>query len=149
MPRSRPLVSSFRELGDVQAARSVYNARMKRRDFLATVAATGAAAATPQLLDAAQTSTKVPRKGRLKQALFRQVFGQTTTSFDDQCRVAADLGCAGFDLVGAQDWPTMKKYGLVPTMAGAGPVTFPEGVIHKEVHDDLEPKMKAYIDQTV
>src|SRR5262245_43339079 len=101
MPRSRPLVSSFGELGDVPAARSVYNARMKRRDFLATVAATGAVATSPRLL-AAQTSNKVQRKGRLKQALFRQVFGQTTMSFDDQCRIAADLGCAGFDLVGAQ-----------------------------------------------
>jgi hydroxypyruvate isomerase len=120
---------------------------MQRREFLASVAAAGVAAAHPLELGAAQSSPKVQRKGRIKQALFRQVFGQTNQSFEEQCRMAADLGCAGFDLVGPMDWPTMKKYGLVPTMAGAGPVTFPDGLIHKEVHADLEPKMKAWIDQ--
>src|SRR4051812_41478283 len=122
---------------------------MQRRDFIATVAAAGVVAAHPAALGAAQTTQKVARKGRVKQALFRQVFGQTTMSFDEQCRIAADLGCHGFDLIGPQDWPTLKKYGLVPTMAGAGPVTFPDGVIHKEIHDKLEPAMKAYIDQCV
>src|SRR3954471_5186900 len=122
---------------------------MQRREFLTSVAAAGVAAAHPSPL-AAQSPQKVQRKGRIKQALFRQVFGQTPTmTFDEQCRIAADLGCVGFDLIGPQDWPTLKKYGLIPTMAGAGPVTFPDGVIHKEVHDELEPKMKAYIDQCV
>src|SRR6185295_13972141 len=104
-----------------------YNARMQRREFLTTVAVAGVAAARPAALDAAQASQKVQRKGRLKQSLFRQVFGETTMPLDDQCRIAADLGCVGFDLIGPQDWPTLKKYGLTPTMAGAGPVTFPDG----------------------
>jgi hydroxypyruvate isomerase len=122
---------------------------MERRTFLTTVAAAGVAATRPDTMVAAQTSQKVVRKGRLKQSLFRQVFGQAVTSFDDQCRMAADLGCVGFDLIPPQDWPTLKKYGLMPTMAGAGPVTFPDGLIHKEVHDQLEPAMKTYIDQCV
>lgn len=127
---------------------------MKRRKFLATVAVAGVAgahpfAAAPAAQSAGGTPLKTARKGRLRQALFRQVFGQTTMTFDEQCRIAADLGCVGFDLIGPQDWPTLKKYGLMPTMAGAGPVTFPDGVIHKEIHDELEQKMKAYIDQTV
>src|SRR5262245_5823148 len=106
---------------------------MERRAFLATVAA--GVAAVPAALDAAQSSQKVQRKGRVKQALFRNVFGMTTMTFEEQCRIAADLGCVGFDLIPAQDWPTLRKYGLVPTMAGAGPVTFPDGLIHKDVHD--------------
>jgi hydroxypyruvate isomerase len=122
---------------------------MYRREFLTTVAAAGVAAAHPTTTGAAQATQKVKRKGRLKQALFRQVFGTGNMSLDEQCRIAADLGCVGFDLIGPQEWPTLKKYGLVPTMAGAGPVTFPDGVIHKEVHDQLEPKLKAYIDQCV
>ena len=127
-----------------------YNAAMQRREFLTTVAAAGVAVAhAPAIAAAAQVQPTVRRKGRLKQALFRQVFGQTNMSLDEQCRIAADLGCVGFDLIGAQDWPTLKKYGLIPTMAGAGPVTFPDGVIHREVHDQLEPKMKAFIDQSV
>lgn len=72
---------------------------MQRREFLATVAAASVVATRPDRLGAAQGSQKVQRKGRLKQALFRQVFGQTTMSFDEQCRIAADLGCVGFDLI--------------------------------------------------
>jgi len=124
---------------------------MQRRAFLATVAA-GVVATHPASFEAAaQTAQKVQRKGRLKQALFRQVFGTTqpAMSFDEQCRIAADLGCFGFDLIPPQDWPTLKKYGLAPTMAGAGPVTFPDGLIHKEVHDKLETDLKAYIDRCV
>ncbi len=123
---------------------------MQRRQFLATtIGAAGAALAAPDPGAAAQSNQPVRRKGRLKQALFRQVFGQTSLSFDEQCRRAAELGCVGFDLVGLQDWPTLRKYGLVPTMAGPGPVTFGDGVIHKEVHAELETKLKAHIDQSV
>jgi hydroxypyruvate isomerase len=121
---------------------------MQRRDFLASLAA-GASVAASSIGEAAQGRPKVVRKGRIKQALFRNVFGTADMAFDDQCRIAADLGCVGFDLIGPADWPTLKKYGLIPTMAGAGPVTFPDGLIHKEVQDQLEPKLKGYIDQCV
>lgn len=122
---------------------------MQRRDFLAGVAAAGIAAARPPALDAAQAAQRVQRKGRVKQGLFRQVFGQTNMSLDEQCRIAADLGCVGFDLIGPQDWPTLRKYGLMPLMAGAGPITFADGLIRKDLHDQLEPAMKAYIDRCV
>jgi hydroxypyruvate isomerase len=55
--------------------------------------------------------------------------------FEDRCREAARLGCVGFDLVGPKDWPTLKKYGLIPTMAPPGGVTFEDGIIHKEAHE--------------
>ena len=123
---------------------------MKRRTFLASIAAASAAAAQPaRFAAAAQAAPRVERRGRVKQALFRNVFGDPNMSFDDQCRIAADLGCAGFDLIPIQDWPTLRKYGLAPTMAGAGPVTYQGGEIHRELHDELESKMKAYIDEVV
>ena len=51
------------------------------------------------------------------------------------CREAARLGCYGFDLIDPADWPTLRKHGLEPLLAGAGPVTFENGIIHPEVHD--------------
>ena len=52
--------------------------------------------------------------------------------FEDMCREAARLGCKGFDLVPAQNWPVLKKYGLIPTMRlpNAG-VTIPDGINRK------------------
>jgi hydroxypyruvate isomerase len=127
---------------------------MDRRTFLAGVAAATGVAVTaraqvefPPRPAPPVVPVPVQPKVRLKQGLMRVVFGpDTKLTFDDQCREAAKIGFKGFDLIGEQDWPTMKKYGLVPTMAGAGPVTFQDGLIHKEVHDKLEPALRAHID---
>jgi hydroxypyruvate isomerase len=113
---------------------------MKRRDFLTAVGAAGVAAA-------ARAQPVAPRKGRVKQSLMRVVFGQgTTLSFDDMCREAARLGCKGFDLIAPQDWPTLKKYGLICTMAPAMGVTIRDGLIRPELHDAIERSMRSEID---
>ena len=127
---------------------------MNRRAFIAGVA--GAAGLTltghaqvespPRPVPPVAPSPVRPRV-RLKQGLMRVVFGpDSTLSFDDQCREAAKVGFKGFDLIPEQDWPTLAKHGLVPTMAGAGPVTFQDGLIHKDAHDALEPALHKYID---
>src|SRR5215510_819983 len=115
---------------------------MRRRDFFLSIAA-----ATTTL---AQTPAPAPlkRKGRLKQAVTRGVFGRNMP-LEDACREAARLGCKGFDLIGPADWPTLKKYGLVPTMYPPGPGgTIPDGLNRRENHDRLEKLMHAAIDQT-
>ena len=127
---------------------------MRRREFLSTSAAAIAGAAASSSLSFAQTTAPAPikRKGRLKQSLFRTVFGQNTpglTTFDDQCKEAARLGCYGFDLVGPADWPTMKKYGLVPTM---GPMSFAglsDGLVRKEQWPEIEKKLHEEVETCV
>lgn len=116
---------------------------MHRRDFLAAaVAATGVAAAQTQ--PAAPPAT--PRKDRIHQCAMRVNFGPKM-AFDDMCREAARLGIKGFDLIGVRDWPTLRKYGLIPTMGPTGGVTMEDGLIRKELHDKLEKSMSATIDQ--
>jgi hydroxypyruvate isomerase len=68
--------------------------------------------------------------------------------FEDVCREAARLGCKGFDLVPAQNWPILKKYGLIPTMRlpNTG-VTIPEGINRKDVQDELVKSMGPAIDE--
>ena len=112
---------------------------MHRRDFCFSLAA-----ATTAL---AQTPAPVKRKGRLKQCVTRGVFGRNIP-FEDACREAARLGCKGFDLIGPADWPTLKKYGLVPTMYPPGPGgTIPNALNRKENHEQLEKSMHAAIDE--
>jgi hydroxypyruvate isomerase len=117
---------------------------MRRRDFLTAVVAAGAAA----VVDAdAQPMRPPERKGRIKQAAMRVVFGRgATMSFDDMCREAARAGCHGFDLIGPQDWPTLKKHGLICTMAPAMGVTIRDGLIRPELHDAIEKSMREEID---
>ena len=125
---------------------------MRRREFLTTVAAAGVAAASSSSRARAQTPpapSPVKRKGRIKQSLFRTVFGQNTpglTTFDEQCREAARLGAYGFELIQPQEWPTMKKYGLVPTMAPMSFTTIPDGIVHKELHEKIEKALRDEVD---
>jgi hydroxypyruvate isomerase len=115
---------------------------MRRRDFVAIAAAGFAGTSAAD----AQSPAAVSRKGRLKQCAMRVNF-DPKMPFDDMCREAARLGCKGFDLIGPQDWPTLRKYGLISTMAPAGSVTIRDGMLRKELHDDMEKPMHAWIDQ--
>ena len=119
---------------------------MRRRDFLATAAAAGVAAGIATGARA-QAPAIVPRKGRIKQSLMRVNFGRDTKlTFDDMCREAARVGYRGFDLVGPQDWPTLKKHGLTCTMAPAMGVTIRDGLIRPALHDAIEKSMHDEID---
>lgn len=112
--------------------------RIPRREFVAACALAGVAGAQPKT---------GARKGRLKQGLTRGVFAPGT-SFDEMCRVAAELGCYGFDLVPSRDWPTLKKYGLIPTMAPPNRgVTIASGLNEKDKHDAIEKTMRPAIDE--
>ena len=111
---------------------------MNRREALAMLAAATGAAAVPAFgrqAPATGAQARIARKGRIKQGLWRVNFGaDTKLTFDEQCREAARLGCYGFDLIDPAEWPTLRKHGLEPLLAGAGPVTFENGIIHPEVH---------------
>src|SRR5438552_2465405 len=112
---------------------------MRRRHFVTALAVAGAAAA--------QAPAPIQRKGRLKQCVTRGVFGQGMP-FEDTCREAARQGCKGYDLIGPADWPTLKKYGLIPTMYPPGPGgTIPDALNRKENHDKLEKAMHTAIDE--
>jgi len=111
---------------------------MRRRDFFPTIAA-GAALAQ------AQTTDKP--KVKLKQTVTSGVFARGMP-FEETCQIAAKLGIVGYDLRGPQDWPTLKKYGLTPTMYPPGPGgTIPDALNRKENHDRLEKLMHAAIDE--
>jgi hydroxypyruvate isomerase len=116
---------------------------MQRRDFVTALSAAGLSAAvtsTP-LMAAPETA-----KGRLKQSVMRTNF-DPKMPFDDMCREAARIGYVGVDLAGPNEWPTLKKYGLIPTMGNTGGVTFEDGIIRKELHEKLEPGVRASLDQ--
>jgi len=123
---------------------------MKRREFLGTVTASLVAArsvAQAQQAPAAASAAPVPRKGRIKQGVTRGVFARGA-ALDDCCREAARLGIKGFDLIGPADWPTLKKYGLVPSMYPGGPGgSIAEALNRTENHARLEPLMHAAIDE--
>src|SRR5579883_563143 len=116
---------------------------MTRRTFLPLAAAASGLAGSAQT--SASGTAPAPRKGRLKQCVTRGVFARTGFSLDDMCREAAKRGIVGFDLIGPQDWPTLKKYGLLPTMVPGGGGTIPDALNRKENHARIEKEMRELI----
>jgi hydroxypyruvate isomerase len=108
---------------------------MNRRELLF------AGAALP--LAAQPGEQKVARKGRIRQGVTRGCFGRGM-AFEDMCRHAARLGAQCFDLVGPADWPTVKKYGLMPNMVpGGGKLT--DACNNKDLHALIEQQFKENI----
>src|SRR5690242_18166781 len=81
-------------------------------------------------------------KGRLKQSTARWCYAKIPV--DDLCRHAADIGLSGIDLVEPEDWPTVHKYGLVPTIT-QGKAKIPDGWNRVESHDRLEQELRERI----
>jgi hydroxypyruvate isomerase len=105
---------------------------MTRRTIV-KAAATGALAAS---------QAQPALKGRLKQSVSRWCYGKM--SLDDLCQAAQKMGLKGIDLIPYTDWPTVQKYGLVPSMTpGAG--TIPDGLNRKENHAALEREFRENI----
>jgi hydroxypyruvate isomerase len=105
-----------------------------RRSALKTAAAS--------LIAAGVHSAHAAPKGRLKQSACRWCYQKM--DLDDLCRQGAEMGLSAIDLVKPEEWPTVKKYGLVPSMVyGAG--TIPDGWNRKESHDRLEKDAREAI----
>ncbi|MGA2267409.1 MAG: TIM barrel protein [Bryobacteraceae bacterium] len=118
---------------------------MRRRDFFPALAASAAWAQTSAPVG--QAPARAERRGRLKQCVTRGVFARGM-SIEETCREAARLGSVGYDLIGPADWPTLRKYGLVPTMYPPGPGgTIPDALNRRENHETLEKAMHAAIEE--
>lgn len=119
---------------------------LDRRKFLGAGAGVMAAAAVPVRLDAVLEAPAPNRRGRIKQGLWKTVFGdKAPLSFDEMCRLAAHLGVKGFDLIPPEDWPVLKKYGLRPLMVDSQAISFEDGIIHAELHDKIEADFRPWI----
>jgi hydroxypyruvate isomerase len=115
---------------------------MDRRQF---VGAAGAGMSAAVLSPAAQVKP-VERKGRLKQSACRWCYSKIP--IEDFARESARLGLKSVDLAAPDDWPTLKKYGLVPTMVGGG-TTIPDGFNRKENHAGIEQRFRESVDRAV
>lgn len=113
-----------------------------------------AAAATPffaSWMQAAEQTAAPIRQGRLRQSVMGSVWGADSPfNIEERCQILAMLGFAGMDLPSAAQLPVLAEYGLTPTlMTGATGTTFENGLIRRELHDQIEEGTHASIDACV
>lgn len=129
------------------------SARISRRSALKTLATTAAAVASGSVLTpstTAQETGPVKLKGRIRHAACRWCYQDIP--LEELCRAGKEMGLEGIDLVGPNEFPVLKKYGLVcsmvsnPTIDGLGGITRAWNRV--EHHDKLVQAYEQRIRET-
>jgi hydroxypyruvate isomerase len=94
-------------------------------------------------IDMAKVET-VCTKGRINQSVSKWCFGKW--SLDETCQVAKKLGLKAIDLLGPNDFATVKKYGLVVSMVNSTPLT--DGFADRKFHEMCLARLRESIDAT-
>jgi hydroxypyruvate isomerase len=101
-----------------------------RRSLLKLMAGTAAASLTLTAKSGAQTTN-----GRLKQGVSYWTY-QKWFTLDELCEQAVRIGLKGIDLVTPDQYATVQRHGLVPSMtSGTDPNTIPIGLNRLENHN--------------
>lgn len=116
---------------------------LQRRELLAALAAAPALLAQARWAQALEPGI---RQGRLKQSVMPQVWGNLGLSVEERCEVLAALGFAGMDLPQPDQLSILEDHGLTPAMMVGTGTSFTDGLIRRELHDQIEEATHAGID---
>ncbi|MFH1715923.1 MAG: TIM barrel protein [Planctomycetota bacterium] len=122
--------------------------RINRRNMLKMVAGTGAAALTLGSCKSLRSNPKpAATKGRINHSVAYWCFAQYW-NLDKTCQISKALGCKSIELVGPDDFPTLKKYGLTCALApnGMPDPPFVKGFNNPEYHDMIVSSTRNAID---
>ena len=89
-------------------------------------------------------TNKTALKGNINHSVSRWTYGHL--SIEELCQLVKTLGFAAIDLVGPDDWPVLKKYGIDSSMCNGAELNLTDGWIHVEFHDELVARYKKHID---
>jgi len=120
--------------------------RLSRRDFVVSSAVSAAAfvSASRTALGEAAAESRVVTKGRIRQSACGGCFRRMST--EERAKIGAEMGLVGLDFVGPEEWPILKKYGLVCTLSGSHGLT--KGLNHTENHTECLAAIRKSVDRT-
>ncbi len=105
--------------------------RWTRRGLFGTAAALVAAGGLGTVAHGRQETGRIVTKGRIKQASTRGCGGRI--SLDEFCVAIKRMGLVGVDLVGPNDFPMLKKHGLICTLTGSHSLS--DGLCEPKFHE--------------
>ena len=112
---------------------------MSRRSALQKVSGSAVAAMAVASLatrvKAAEPAEGVKLKGRINHSVCRWCYGKI--GLDELCEAAKGMGIKSIDLMEVQDFPTLKKHGLICAMVSGVPGGIGSGLNRVENHDKI------------
>ena len=125
--------------------------RLSRRKMLQITAGVGATGAGVLGLASCEMANTLGKQtvtsGRINQSIVYWCFSEHW-SIEKTCQIAKQLGCQSVELVGPEDWPTLKKQGLTCAIApnGMADPPFVKGFNNPKYHDEVIATTKKTID---
>jgi hydroxypyruvate isomerase len=116
---------------------------ISRRQALKSSAVATAAAALSQRLSAADAIAGAALKGRINHSVCKWCYSKI--ALDDLCQAGRQMGLQSVELLGVEDFPTLKKYGLICAMVSGVPGGITSGLNRLENHD----KIVEFFEQTI
>jgi hydroxypyruvate isomerase len=122
-------------------------AAVTRRSMLRTLAGGAALGAAWPL---ARTSRAAELKGRINQSVclwcYNGYLKRTGMDLDQFAARCAEMGLKSIELCGPDQWPTLKKHGLICAMTPSHSI--PKGLNRLENHEECLGKVRKSIDDT-
>ncbi len=117
-----------------------------RRNLLKGMAVAGAGALSWKSSAGANMTVESGHtlKGNVHHSVSRWTYGHL--SIEQLCQLVKALGFGAIDLVGPEDWPVLKKYGIDSSMCNGAEISLEDGFIHRELHDELEARYLKHIE---
>jgi len=124
--------------------------RVSRRNLIRNASLLAAGAVAARLTGKAAAAVDLDKvetvatKGRINQSVSQWCYGKW--SLDELCQVSKKLGLKAIDLLGPNDFATVKKYGLVVSLVNSHSLT--DGLADKKFHEACLAKLRETIDAT-
>lgn len=113
--------------------KSAQNRRSVIKNILSGTAAITAGGLLPSFKSTDSKGYKL--KGNINHSVCRGLFKEL--SLDQLCVEVKAIGLKGIDLLGPDDWPTLKKHGLTSSMCNGAEINIPKGWNDKQYHPTL------------
>lgn len=95
-------------------------------------------------ISVSKTSPSQKLRGNINHSVSRWTYGHL--SIADLCVLVKRLGFTAIDLVGPEDWPVLKKYGIDSSMCNGAELNLVDGWIHPQFHQQLISRYIKHID---
>lgn len=109
----------------------------------AAFASTGFVSATAHSSDKANGSS-VKLNGNIHHSVSRWTYGHLT--IEELCALVKSIGFSAIDLVGPNDWPTLKQHKIDSSMCNGAELNLVDGWIHPQFHNELTERYLSHID---
>lgn len=117
---------------------------MIRRKALKTLTGSALALSMTNSIAGSMTSSDAAApqlKGRINHSVCRWCYSKIP--LDDLCKAAKEMGIKSIDLTGPEEWPVLKKYGLISALPQGAGKGIPDGFNDPKFHDELVASYEA------